>query len=86
MLPDAAVRGAKDELEGLKENIIIGHLVPAGTGVHRFHDVEFLVEGAPIEREISEVANARAEPKEEEISLADLVRGATTPPATGSGD
>ncbi len=84
VLTDAAVRGARDELEGLKENIIIGHLVPAGTGVHRFHDVEFLVEGASIERELSEVANAREEPQEE-VSLADLVRGAT-PPASGSGD
>jgi len=38
------VRGARDELVGLKENIIIGHLIPAGTGVYRNMDVEFLVE------------------------------------------
>ena len=44
VLTDAAVRGAKDDLKGLKENIIIGHLVPAGTGVHRWHDVEFAVD------------------------------------------
>ena len=44
VLTDAAVRGAKDRLRGLKENIIIGHLVPAGTGTHRFSDVEFLVD------------------------------------------
>ena len=30
MLTDAAIRGAKDDLLGLKENIIIGHLIPAG--------------------------------------------------------
>src|SRR5690606_3480143 len=30
VLTDAAVRGARDELVGLKENIIIGHLIPAG--------------------------------------------------------
>ncbi len=46
VLTDAAVRGARDELIGLKENIIIGHLIPAGTGVYRYHDIEFLVEGA----------------------------------------
>ena len=46
MLTDAAVRGARDQLRGLKENIIIGHLVPAGTGIHRFQDVEFLVDDA----------------------------------------
>ncbi len=44
VLTDAAVRGARDELIGLKENIIIGHLIPAGTGVYRYSDVEFLVE------------------------------------------
>src|SRR5690606_8464031 len=36
VLTDAAVRGARDELVGLKENIIIGHLIPAGTGVYRY--------------------------------------------------
>ncbi len=41
VLTDAAVRGARDDLRGLKENIIIGHLIPAGTGAHRWHDIEF---------------------------------------------
>jgi DNA-directed RNA polymerase subunit beta' len=44
VLTDAAVRGARDELIGLKENIIIGHLIPAGTGIFRGHDVEFKIE------------------------------------------
>jgi len=43
VLTNAAVRGAVDHLRGLKENIIIGHLVPAGTGIHRYQDMEFLV-------------------------------------------
>jgi DNA-directed RNA polymerase subunit beta' len=90
VLTDAAVRGARDDLEGLKENIIIGHLVPAGTGIHRYHDFEFLVEGAPIEREISELASARAEGEEAaEVSFADLVKGAGNPatgPAAGAGE
>jgi DNA-directed RNA polymerase subunit beta' len=41
VLTDAAIRGARDDLIGLKENIIIGHLIPAGTGVYRYQDVEF---------------------------------------------
>jgi DNA-directed RNA polymerase subunit beta' len=54
VLTDAAVRGARDELTGLKENIIIGHLIPAGTGVYRTHDVEFKVELAPsVESELA---------------------------------
>jgi DNA-directed RNA polymerase subunit beta' len=46
VLTDAAVRGARDDLKGLKENIIIGHLIPAGTGVHRYNNVEFMVDEA----------------------------------------
>jgi hypothetical protein len=46
VLTDAAVRGRADDLKGLKENIIIGHLIPAGTGIHRYQDVEFMVEQA----------------------------------------
>ncbi|MFK7855414.1 MAG: DNA-directed RNA polymerase subunit beta' [Granulosicoccus sp.] len=37
VLTDAAVRGARDDLRGLKENVIVGRLVPAGTGL-AFHN------------------------------------------------
>ncbi|MEX1999200.1 MAG: DNA-directed RNA polymerase subunit beta', partial [Gemmatimonadales bacterium] len=40
VLTDAAMRGAKDNLVGLKENIIIGHLIPAGTGIYRYSLIE----------------------------------------------
>jgi len=33
VLTDAAIMGQKDELAGLKENVIVGHLIPAGTGI-----------------------------------------------------
>jgi DNA-directed RNA polymerase subunit beta' len=52
VLTDAAVRGARDDLKGLKENIIIGHLIPAGTGIHRYQEVEFMVEQAFYDEEI----------------------------------
>jgi len=32
VLTEAAVRGLKDDLRGLKENVIVGRLIPAGTG------------------------------------------------------
>ena len=35
VLIDAAIRGKKDELRGLKENVILGRLIPAGTGFRR---------------------------------------------------
>jgi DNA-directed RNA polymerase subunit beta' len=40
VLTDAAIRGAKDDLLGLKENIIIGHLIPAGTGIYRYSEID----------------------------------------------
>ncbi len=40
VLTDAAIRGAKDDLLGLKENIIIGHLIPAGSGIYRYAEIE----------------------------------------------
>ncbi|MCC6727918.1 MAG: hypothetical protein IT208_01110, partial [Chthonomonadales bacterium] len=40
VLTEAAVRGKKDELVGLKENVIIGRLIPAGTGLPRYRSME----------------------------------------------
>ena len=40
MLTDAAIKGKVDPLLGLKENVIIGKLVPAGTGMQCYSDVE----------------------------------------------
>ena len=39
VLTDAAIKGKKDNLSGLKENVIIGQLIPAGTGLRQFTDV-----------------------------------------------
>ncbi len=48
VLTDAAIRGAKDNLLGLKENIIIGHLIPAGTGMYRYQEVDMDVAAPPM--------------------------------------
>jgi len=39
VLTDAAVQGKRDELLGLKENVIIGHPIPAGTGLRKYDDI-----------------------------------------------
>ena len=39
VLTDAAIKGKTDHLEGLKENVIIGKLIPAGTGMKRYRDI-----------------------------------------------
>ncbi len=40
MLTEAALAGKVDYLVGLKENVILGHLVPAGTGFHSHQEAE----------------------------------------------
>jgi hypothetical protein len=40
VLTEAAIEGKSDQLFGLKENIIIGKLIPAGTGMGRYRDIE----------------------------------------------
>lgn len=40
VLSDAAISGKVDELLGLKENVIVGHLVPAGTGIRAYEHLE----------------------------------------------
>ncbi len=42
VLTDAAIRGKTDPLIGLKENVIIGKLIPAGTGLPRYRNVEIV--------------------------------------------
>ena len=44
ILTDAAIKGKVDKLEGLKENVIIGKLIPAGTGVRKYRNTEFTLE------------------------------------------
>ena len=39
VLTEAAIEGRKDGLHGLKENVIIGKLIPAGTGMPRYRDI-----------------------------------------------
>ncbi|MGI6046199.1 MAG: DNA-directed RNA polymerase subunit beta' [Eggerthellaceae bacterium] len=51
VLTDAAIEGKVDNLAGLKENVIIGKPIPAGTGLDRYHNVKLTYKGAPIEKE-----------------------------------
>jgi len=44
VLTDAATAGKEDALVGLKENVIMGHLIPAGTGLTRYNDMRMQVE------------------------------------------
>ena len=65
VLTDAAINGKVDPLIGLKENVIIGKLIPAGTGMKRYQNVE-LDSNERVRKEIEEEAAERA--KEEAAS------------------
>ena len=65
VLTEAAIKGKVDHLVGLKENVIIGKLIPAGTGLKRYRDIQ-LDTGMPEETVEMEEETAENFPEEEE--------------------
>ena len=71
VLTDASIRGKKDHLLGLKENVIIGKIIPAGTGMARYrnlepqavHEVE-IIEEVPVTAEATEVVETHDDVEE----------------------
>ena len=55
VLTDAAIKGSVDYLRGLKENVIIGKLIPAGTGARQYSDIELELQKQFMDDEASEV-------------------------------
>ena len=55
ILTEAAVKGSVDKLHGLKENVIIGKLIPAGTGAKEYMDIGYTLENEFYDEEPSEV-------------------------------
>ncbi|MCL5258167.1 MAG: DNA-directed RNA polymerase subunit beta' [Firmicutes bacterium] len=51
VLTDAAIKGKHDPLLGLKENVIIGKLIPAGTGMSRYRNIQIEPEGQDLDAE-----------------------------------
>ncbi|UCH35540.1 MAG: DNA-directed RNA polymerase subunit beta' [Armatimonadota bacterium] len=64
VLTDAAIKGKVDHLVGLKENVIIGRLIPAGTGMERYRNVQVV---GPREKE--PLLALPQEPREEDLLL-----------------
>ena len=60
VLTEAAIKGKEDNLIGLKENVIIGKLIPAGTGMKRYQDVTIKVEGED-EKHVDDTVESIAE-------------------------
>ncbi|MHA7100464.1 DNA-directed RNA polymerase subunit beta' [Roseivirga pacifica] len=68
VLSEASIRGKQDELNGLKENVIVGHLIPAGTGMREYNDI---IVGNKEEYEQLKAAKEayRAESEEENVEV-----------------
>ena len=55
ILTDAATRGKVDMLTGLKENVILGKLIPAGTGAKQYNNIEVILKNELLDDDASEV-------------------------------
>ena len=78
VLTDAAIKGKIDPLIGLKENVIIGQLIPAGTGLRRYRGVK-LDTDAKIEQKKAEEALAAKAAEEEAKAAASEEEAAEAP-------
>ena len=91
VLTEAALAGKSDYLVGLKENVILGHLVPAGTGFHMHQDSEVRIRPEALleleaEKERLRLARMKMYNGEEEATTAAASPGATegaSQPASG---
>lgn len=74
VLTDAAVSGQKDKLFGLKENVILGRLIPAGSGFSEFHNLEVTGEDDPdeVSRNSEESESKKDEANAAETSPTDI--------------
>jgi DNA-directed RNA polymerase subunit beta' len=70
VLTEAAVKGLRDELRGLKENVIVGRLIPAGTG-YSFHAEQRRTREDLLAEELKELDEQQAAAAQEETELAD---------------
>jgi DNA-directed RNA polymerase subunit beta' len=74
VLTEAAISGKTDELRGLKENVIVGRLIPAGTGLNNYTRVEVLTPGGetvkPLDSMLSFDPPAPVDPTDGESSVA----------------
>ena len=77
VLTEAAVRGKRDNLVGLKENVIIGRLIPAGTGLAQYRALEVVgKDGQPLALEPRERRSLELEPLDEDIAALDSLKAA----------
>ena len=67
VLTEAAIKGKEDNLIGLKENVIIGKLIPAGTGMKRYQEIKIEVEGENEQKQEEQQPETEVKEKIEEV-------------------
>ena len=66
VLTNAAIEGSVDHLRGLKENVIIGHLIPAGTGMRKYEKITLYDENKEdLDAHVQKILDAKQREKEE---------------------
>ncbi|HUO10901.1 MAG TPA: DNA-directed RNA polymerase subunit beta' [Phycisphaerae bacterium] len=81
VLTEAAIAGKEDTLVGLKENVILGHLIPAGTAFKPYLDMTVGHYGTPVEEPEAEIAAPAPEPAPTVVAPIAAGNGAALEPA-----
>ncbi len=77
VLTEAAIKGKTDELRGLKENVIIGKLIPAGTGAKQYSNIEMILEKEFMSDEPSEFLEEQLIDDDEIREEAEIIEAAS---------
>ena len=77
VLTEAAIKGKVDHLIGLKENVIIGKHIPAGTGMKKYRDVSLNTDFRAMEEELEELDEISAEADETSVETAENITEGT---------
>ena len=85
VLTEAAIKGKVDHLVGLKENVIIGKLIPAGAGISAYREMAEQVVPEPVAPEIPEMPEEPERPEEDEEEFAELFADLAAAPVGDGG-
>ncbi|MBQ0166365.1 MAG: DNA-directed RNA polymerase subunit beta' [Treponema sp.] len=70
VLTNAAISGSVDNLRGLKENVVIGHMIPAGTGIRHYKNIKLFDDNdTDLDIQMNEILERRKLEKEQEPNL-----------------
>ncbi len=85
VLTNASIQGAMDQLHGLKENVIIGHLIPAGTGVRGYNQIKLYDENMEdLDLEVTRLLEEKRREKEAQAVLQEAEQAASAAPTAAT--